>query len=39
MVVIVLDWDLCMMIVGLAGATSQYYSVAIYRFDYLFVDE
>ena len=25
--------------VGLAGATPQFYSVAPYRFDYLFVDE
>ena len=35
----ILDWDLCMMKVGLAGATPQVRSVAPYRFDYRFVDE
>jgi hypothetical protein len=35
----ILDWDLCMMTVGLAGASSQFYPVAPYRFDYRFVVE
>jgi len=35
----ILDWDLCMMTVELAGPTPQFYSVAPYRFDYRFVDE
>jgi len=40
MVLKILDCDLCMMtIAGLAGATTQFYSVARYKFDYRFVDE
>jgi len=35
----ILDWDLCMMTVGPAGATPQFNSVAPYRFDYRLVDE
>jgi len=36
----ILDWDLCMMtMLDLAGAASQFYSVAPYKFEYCFVDE
>jgi hypothetical protein len=35
----VLDWDLCMMTVGLAGATPLFFSVPPYRFDYRLVHE
>jgi hypothetical protein len=39
MAVRILDWDLCVMTVGLAGETPQFYSLAPYGFDYRFVDE
>jgi len=39
MALIILYCDLCMMTVGLAGTTPQFYFVAAYGFDYRFVNE